>query len=278
VLLQFRAAVASPTPTTPAGGSPTPSFIPSPSSIDSAAPPVPSPDATIPPSSPSVVPTGTPANHADLILWLLVLGVIAAGVVIIFARNILRSGQSDPADSVIRSWIAIALVLGLLIFCAAALLGDNTSLQSTLFGGLIASTGAAIAFYFSSKGADQARADILTAASTLGHGFAKPGTFSSISLPDGTVDAAYSYRVIADGSPAPTYGVVSGQLPPGLTLETDGTLFGQPQQEGSATFVIAAANMAGFLVSPELTITIAPADGRGNQGQGNQGQGNQGQG
>ena len=62
-----------------------------------------------------------------------------------------------------RSWIAISLVLGLLAFCAAAFLITDTTLRSTLFGGLIASAGAAIAFYFSSSAADKTRADILKA-------------------------------------------------------------------------------------------------------------------
>jgi beta-lactam-binding protein with PASTA domain len=44
-----------------------------------------------------------------------------------------------------------------------ALSTGNTSLQSTLFGGLVASVGAAVAFYFSSKSAEQARQDVLTA-------------------------------------------------------------------------------------------------------------------
>jgi hypothetical protein len=76
-----------------------------------------------------------------------------------------RAGGVLDADSmVVRSWIAIALVGGLLIFCAVAFAIDDPSLRSTLFGGLIASVGAAVAFYFSAKNADQARKDILTAA------------------------------------------------------------------------------------------------------------------
>jgi hypothetical protein len=71
---------------------------------------------------------------------------------------------------VIRSWIAISLVMGLPVFCATAFLINDASLRSTLYGGLIASVGAAIAFYFSSKAADQSRADVLNAAVTLAHG------------------------------------------------------------------------------------------------------------
>jgi len=168
-----------------------------------------------------------------------------------------KSGR-DPAASLIRSWIAISLILGLLIFCAAALLGDNNSLQSTLFGGLIASTGAAVAFYFSSKGADQARADILNAATTIGQGLAKPTKFLHVSPPDGKVgDGSYSYQfAAAGGSPAPTYGVSSGELPAGLTLQADGTLAGSPTTAKSYTFTVSASNSAGSSSSPEITITI----------------------
>lgn len=214
----------------------------------SAAAAAPTPSSTVP---------GTPAVHADLILWLVVAGVIAAGIVIIIGRNWLKSGQDGQAASLIRSWIAISLVIGLLIFCAATLFGTDTSLQSTLFGGLIASTGAAVAFYFSSKGADQARADILNAVTTLGQGGTKPSAFSRIAPPGGKVNAPYSYRIIADGSPAPTYWVVNGELPAGLTLDTDGTLHGKPTTAGPSTFAVAATNPAGLLVSSDLTVTIS---------------------
>lgn len=77
--------------------------------------------------------------------------------------------QSTPQldGDFIRSWIAITLVIGLLFFCAFVFAVNDTSLQSTLMGGLIASVGSAIAFYFSSKASDKARQDIANAA-TLG--------------------------------------------------------------------------------------------------------------
>ena len=240
-----------------AAATPTPTSSPIPSASVTVSP-APSGTPSLSPSpSPSVI--GTPTAHGTLILWLLVAGIIVAGVVIIVGRNLLESGKGGPAASIIRSWIAISLVIGLLIFCAAALLGNDTPLQSSLFGGLIASTGAAIAFYFSSKGADQARADILSAAATIGQGVTKPSAFSQIAPPAGKVNTPYSYRIIADGFPAPTYGVVSGELPAGLILDTDGTMHGTPKTADSSTFAVAAANSGGFLVSPDLTVTIAPA-------------------
>jgi hypothetical protein len=245
------ATTAAPTPTP----SLTPSLTSTPISTVSG-----TPTSTVsgtPTPTPTVI--STPSAHASLILWLVVGGIIAAGFVVILGRTWVKSGQDGPAASVIRSWIAISLVIGLLIFCAATLLGNDTSLQSILFGGLIASTGAAIAFYFSSQGADKARADILNAVTTIGQGGAKPSSFSKIVPPDGRVNVPYNYQIIADGSPAPTYWVVNGKLPDGLTLDTDGTLRGIPTTQGPSIFAVAATNSAGLLRSPDLTVTIAAA-------------------
>ena len=108
--------------------------------------------------------TTTLSNSQGLWLFLIVvLGILLAGVVVIVGRSVLDKGQTDQPASLIRSWIAISLVLGLLAFCAAAFLITDTTLRSTLFGGLIASVGAAIAFYFSSSAGDKTRADILKA-------------------------------------------------------------------------------------------------------------------
>jgi hypothetical protein len=211
-------------------------------------------------STPTPTPTviSTPPAHADLILWLVVGGIIAAGLVVILGRSLVKSGQGGPAASVIRSWIAISLVIGLLIFCAATLLGSDTSLQSILFGGLIASTGAAIAFYFSSQGADKARADILNAVTTIGQGGTKPSKFSQAAPPNGKLNVPYGpYQIIADGSPPPSYWVVSGKLPDGLILDNDGTLHGIPTNATDFNFAVAATNSAGLVPSPNIKMTIA---------------------
>jgi hypothetical protein len=247
------ATVATPTPTP----SSTPTLTSTATSTATSTPTSTVSSTPTPTPTPTVI--STPPAHATLILWLVVGGIIAAGLVVILGRTWVKSGQDGPAASVIRSWIAISLVIGLLIFCAATLLGNDTSLQSILFGGLIASTGAAIAFYFSSQGADKARADILNAATTIGQGGTKPSAFSQITPPGGKVNAPYNYHIIASGSPAPTYWVVTGKLPDGLTLDTDGTLQGVPTTQGDSTFAIAATNSAGLLRSPDLTVTIAAA-------------------
>lgn len=100
---------------------------------------------------------------------------LVAGLVVIAGRKLFAgkavqpahgtSGQATAPDGdFIRSWIAITLVIGLISFCAFAFAINDTALRSTLMGGLIASVGSAIAFYFSAKSADQARQDVANAA------------------------------------------------------------------------------------------------------------------
>jgi hypothetical protein len=125
----------------------------------------------------------TPVTHlgsgaASLTLWLTVGFVLLGGVVAAFGRSLLegsfrsRSGsapgkggarRTSPDRTFMRSWLALALVGGLLIFAAVSFQLDDTALRSSLLGGVIASAGAATAFYFASKSSDQARQDILNA-------------------------------------------------------------------------------------------------------------------
>jgi hypothetical protein len=73
---------------------------------------------------------------------------------------------------------------------------------------------------------------------------------------DGTVGTSYSSGFNATGAPPPTVTQVSGDLPPGLTLNKDGTLEGTPSQAGSYTFTVQATNDVNF-VSKTVTVTIS---------------------
>ena len=101
-------------------------------------------------------------------LWVVAGTVIVAGLVVVGGRWLLALNQpaqpDDSAPPFVRSWIAISLVVGLLAFCAVAFALPDNTLRSTLFGGLVTSVGAAVAFYFSSKTSDQARKDMVNAA------------------------------------------------------------------------------------------------------------------
>src|SRR5262245_19216938 len=83
--------------------------------------------------------------------------IIAAGLVVVFGRS-KRDGVDvkSPDRTIMRSWLAIALTGGLLLFTVVSFGIDDPSLRSALVGGVVASAGAAVAFYFASKSADQA--------------------------------------------------------------------------------------------------------------------------
>jgi hypothetical protein len=197
-------------------------------------------------------------SHTLLLLGIVVVGMILAGIVVIVSRAYLGGTTSaDSGGSVIRSWIAISLVMGLLVFCAVAFLVEESSLRSTLFGGLISSVSAAVAFYFSSKAADQARSDILKAAVAMSQGSVAPTGFVAASPGAGKVGEQYFYEFGANGVPAPECVLASGNLPPGLVLATNGKLEGKPTKAGDYKFSLRATNVAGSYTTPELSITIA---------------------
>ena len=116
-----------------------------------------------------------------LSLALIVGFILLAGAVVIVGRRVLdgppaqitngavdvtratTSGESTDS-TLIRSWLAVSLVGGLLIFVAVSFWLNDTTLRSTLIGGVVANAGAAVAFYFASKSSDQARRDLLSAA------------------------------------------------------------------------------------------------------------------
>ena len=159
---------------TPTGTSPPPSAGPSPGSNAG-----PSPTA-----STSTTTTGTtgpvthlPENAAALVLVLSIAFVLLAGLLVIRGRtSVLRlqarneqagvNPGSRPDGTIVRSWLSVALVGGLLILCTLSFWIDDPTLRSTLIGGLVASSSAAVTFYFSGKTADQARRDIMNAAGT----------------------------------------------------------------------------------------------------------------
>jgi len=100
---------------------------------------------------------------------------LLAGLIVIYGQSVTKAQPTDQSpqggdQDFIRSWIAIVLVIGLIAFCAFAFAINDTSLRSTLIGGLIASVGSALAFYFSSKAADKARQDIVHASRAAASG------------------------------------------------------------------------------------------------------------
>ncbi|MFG1647389.1 PASTA domain-containing protein [Amycolatopsis sp. NPDC049252] len=156
--------------------------------------------------------TGTQTLQA---IGILAVVIAASGAIIVWARRTTpNTAQRSVNASVVRSWLAIVLVTGLLIFCAYAFSINDSSLRSTLVGALAASTGTVVAYYFASKSSDQARQDILHA------------TFGTDTIPDllgsteteaTTTMSRTSFRLEVDPAarPATDTATVAFQHPPG---------------------------------------------------------------
>lgn len=74
---------------------------------------------------------------------------------------------------------------------------------------------------------------------------------------DGVVGQAYSSGFTVTGEPTPTVTQISGTLPPGLTLGSDGKLTGTPTQAGSYNFTVHVDNHVGQ-VDKTVTVNIFP--------------------
>lgn len=203
----------------------------------------------------SIASTTLSSGQGATLLIVVIAGALLAGLVVIVGRRVLGQGP-DGAQSLVRRWLAVSLVFGLLAFCAAAFWIEDEQLRSALFGGLVATVGAATAFHFSSKGSDQARADILKTATTVAQGGAPPTTFSAASPPVATKDQAYTYVFVADRTPPLTYSIGSGGPPDGVELELDGTVHGTPGAPGTSPFSVIAKNALGSHSTAPLQFVV----------------------
>ena len=91
---------------------------------------------------------------------------------------------------------------------------------------------------------------------TISENAAAAPSITTSSLPGGKVGEAYSQTLSATGTMPITWGIDSGNLPAGLTLdEATGEISGTPTAEGTAKFTVKATNSAGS-GTKELSITI----------------------
>lgn len=83
---------------------------------------------------------------------------------------------------------------------------------------------------------------------------------STTSLPDSTVNQAYSASVLANGGTAPlTFSVSAGSLPTGLSLNSSSGVFsGTPTTAGTYDFTIEATDAASAIASEPFNVTIYP--------------------
>jgi hypothetical protein len=70
-------------------------------------------------------------------------------------------------------------------------------------------------------------------------------SITSLSLPQGTINTAYSATFAATGGTPPyTWSIVTGTLPVGLTLSSSGTISGTPITAGKSTILVKATDSA----------------------------------
>jgi hypothetical protein len=119
-------------------------------------------------------PAATPSTTlGSLPPWALtgaiIIVVVVVGVLLVVNGWPRAATAASSADrSVVRSWIAVSLVVGLLVLTAAEIAGNNATTTSALIGGLTASVGSAIAYYFSTKASEQAQEKLTTASAASG--------------------------------------------------------------------------------------------------------------
>lgn len=83
---------------------------------------------------------------------------------------------------------------------------------------------------------------------------------TTASLPNGQAGVMYNQQLAAAGGTAPyTYSVVTGPLPPGLTLSPSGQISGNPSQQGNYTFTIRVQDAAQQSSDSTFAVTIASA-------------------
>ncbi len=90
-------------------------------------------------------------------------------------------------------------------------------------------------------------------------------TISTQSLPNGTVDVAYSAPLSAIGGVAPYTWTLSGTLPSGLGLNSAGVITGTPTAPGNSTFSVQVADseQPPATASAQLSLTINSAGSSG---------------
>ena len=80
---------------------------------------------------------------------------------------------------------------------------------------------------------------------------------SPSTLPTGTNGVAYSQTITASGGAAPyTFSLAAGNLPPGVTLTTNGLLSGMPTATGTNNFTVTSADSNGCGGSQAYALTI----------------------
>jgi hypothetical protein len=154
---------------------------------------------------------------------LVIVGILA---VLVQRFTIASKGPSD--SSMTRPVLALILVGTLVVLAAASMSMGDTQTRNLLIGGVVSLSSAAMAFYFSSKGATEARRDLLKATA----GTLVPDLAGKTFAETQEMVSATSLSLVKP-DPAPTPGqIVKSQEPKAHTAAAPGTpltlTFGDP--------------------------------------------------
>ena len=96
-------------------------------------------------------------------------------------------------------------------------------------------------------------------------------TINNLTLPAGTVGLDYSAALsLTGGTPPYVWSVVSGQLPPGTTMDSAGAISGTPTTVGTYNSTIQAVNAQGYGTSKGFSVSVSnPVSGSLDQYGGN---------
>lgn len=103
-----------------------------------------------------------------------------------------------------------------------------------------------VSFVASSDGGDTVKTLSLSVYST-------PTASGTLAI-NATLNKAFSYKFTATGYPVPTWTKVSGTIPPGLSLASNGTLSGTATVDNDYTFTVRATNQAG---TKDVVVTLS---------------------
>lgn len=145
-----------------------------------------------------------------------------------------------------------------------AVLGTDSTFEGTVIAGssIAATTGAVIDGRLLAQTEAVTLDDNLIVASpdcSTGTTIVSSPTITSGPEASATVGTPYSSAVTATASPAASYSITSGSLPPGLTMDATGTVTGTATTVGTSTFTITASNGVAPDDSGDFTITVAAA-------------------
>jgi hypothetical protein len=144
---------------------------------------------------------------------------------------------------------------------ADAAISDATASNYTTPGTVLADNGAMFRVTVTnSAGSVASNAAVLTVTSVSG---APPLSITTVSLPGGTVQTAYSVTLHAAGGQAPyTWALATGQLPTGLALSAaTGTISGTPTSAQTSSFTVGVHDAAGSAATLAAAITIGAEAG-----------------